>query len=229
MLAMNQSFAGLAIAAAMVGLLECFFGYRILRVMLALAGFGFGGVAAYTVVKAAGQSDQTAMIAGLVSGLAGAGLLTLFYFAGVFIIGAGFGLALAVVVGRAFSIEGPTVIGLAVGMALAGGILALVVQRLLIIIATSFGGAAAAIQAIRALFFGQSGLEGLDLSRAPSNFEELRQLAEKSYSALTSISNGLLSDRVSAACILAIGIAGVVVQCRISRKNKSSAAQQRPA
>jgi hypothetical protein len=225
MLAVNQAFTGVAIAAALVGLLECFFGYRVLKVVLALVGFAIGSATAYGVAKLAGQPDSTAVIVGVISGLVGAGLLVLFYFAGVFILGAGFGLALAVVVGQAFGIQGPAMTGLAVGMALVGGILALVIQKLLVIIATSFGGAATAVNAVRLLFTDQAAFANLGLDHAPADFEEGQRMLSTLSSAAADMSSNLLADYVSIACIIILGIAGVIVQYRITRKKKPAAAQ----
>src|SRR5262245_8594491 len=75
------------------GIVGCFFGYRLFRLVLAIAGFVIGALLASSVF---GVSDTTAMIvAALVGGLIGAGVLFAAYFVGVALIGAGLGAAAA--------------------------------------------------------------------------------------------------------------------------------------
>ena len=85
--------ASLQLPAAVVlvisGILACFAGYRLFRVVLAIYGFIFGAAIASSVM---GPGEQTAMIIGaVVGGLAGALLLNLAYFVGVALIGAAAG------------------------------------------------------------------------------------------------------------------------------------------
>ena len=73
------------------GLLSCFVGYRLFKVVLAIFGFIIGGLAASSVF---GESAATAMvIAAVVGGLCGAFLMLAAYFVGVALVGAGIGVA----------------------------------------------------------------------------------------------------------------------------------------
>ena len=75
------------------GIVSCFFGYRLFRIVLAIFGFILGALAASSVF---GVSDTTPMIvAALVGGLVGAGILFAAYFVGVALIGAGLGATIA--------------------------------------------------------------------------------------------------------------------------------------
>jgi hypothetical protein len=78
------------------GLLSCFFGYRLFKVVLALFGFIIGALAASSVF---GESAATAMvIAALVGGLCGGLLMLAAYFLGVALVGAGVGVAIVHVI-----------------------------------------------------------------------------------------------------------------------------------
>src|SRR5919106_926600 len=71
------------------GLLACFAGYRVFRVVLAVYGFILGALLATSVV---GPENMLSMIlAAVVGGLVGAVILILAYFLGVALIGAGVG------------------------------------------------------------------------------------------------------------------------------------------
>jgi hypothetical protein len=119
------------------GVVSCFFGYRLFRIVLALFGFVIGALAASSLVAA---SNSTAMlIAAGIGGLAGAGLLFTAYFVGVTLVGAGLG---ALAANLAFSATGahPHVL-VVVLCSIAGAAAASYLQRWFIIVGTGFGGA----------------------------------------------------------------------------------------
>ena len=130
-----------AIILLVGGLVSCFAGYRIFRIVLSFFGFVFGVLFASSVMG----SDQTmwTIAAALAGGLIGALLLFAAYFVGVALIGAGFGAGLAMVVWAAIGRE-PGIIPVIV-LAILGAIGALALQRYVIIVATAFGGAQTAI------------------------------------------------------------------------------------
>src|SRR5262245_23567183 len=75
------------------GIVSCFFGYRLFRVVLAIFGFILGALATSSLF---GLSDTGLMlIAAVVGGLIGAGILIAAYFVGVALVGAGLGAAVA--------------------------------------------------------------------------------------------------------------------------------------
>lgn len=119
------------------GVVACFFGYRLFRIVLALFGFILGALAASSIMAA---SNTTAMlIAAAIGGLIGAGILFTAYFVGVSLVGAGLG---AVVANMAFSASNQPPHFLAVVLcAIAGAAAAMYLQRYFIIVGTGFGGA----------------------------------------------------------------------------------------
>jgi hypothetical protein len=138
------------------GLLSCFAGFRVFRLVLAFFGFVFGVLFASSVLG----SDQTMWMIGaaLAGGLIGALILFAAYFVGVALIGAGFGAGIALVVWAALGRE-PGIIPVIV-LSILGAIGALALQRYVIIVATAFGGAQTAIVGAAALMSQQ----GLDMS-----------------------------------------------------------------
>jgi len=119
------------------GIISCFFGYRLFRLVLAIFGFIVGALAASSIF---GASDTVPMlVAALVGGLAGAAILFLAYFVGVALVGAGLG---AVVANVAFTAgdRAPNVF-VVIFLSALGAALAMYLQRYFIIVGTAFGGA----------------------------------------------------------------------------------------
>ena len=114
-----------AIILVLGGLMSCFAGYRVFRVVLGFFGFVLGALLTSSVMG----MDQTAwmIVAAVVGGIVGALILVAAYFVGVALIGAGVG---ALVVNL-----------IVILFAIAGALAALALQRYVIITATSFGGA----------------------------------------------------------------------------------------
>jgi hypothetical protein len=119
------------------GIVSCFFGYRLFRMVLAIFGFILGALVASSVF---GASDTGPMVvAAVVGGLVGAGLLLAAYFVGVAIVGAGLG---ALVANLAFTASGGEPHVLAVVLcSIVGAVAAMYLQRYFIIVGTGFGGA----------------------------------------------------------------------------------------
>jgi hypothetical protein len=126
-----------AIVLLIGGIVACFFGYRLFRIVLAFAGFAVGALVASSVVAA---SDTWAMlIAAGVGGLIGAGVLLAAYFVGVALTGAALG---AVAANLMFAATGqdPHYMVLIL-LTLLGAAGAMYLQRYFIIVGTAFGGA----------------------------------------------------------------------------------------
>ena len=126
-----------AIVLLIGGIVACFFGYRLVRIVLAFAGFALGALLASSVVAA---SDTWAMlIAAVVGGLIGAGVLLAAYFVGVALTGAALG---AVAANLMFAATGqdPHYMVLIL-LTLLGAAAAMYLQRYFIIVGTAFGGA----------------------------------------------------------------------------------------
>jgi len=119
------------------GLVACFFGYRLFKVVLGMFGFIIGALAASSVF---GAADTTPMVlAAVVGGLAGAALLLAAYFVGVALIGAGIGALLVNMIWT--QVEGDPHPAVVILFSVAGAVLATWLQRYVIILGTAFAGA----------------------------------------------------------------------------------------
>jgi hypothetical protein len=132
------------------GLMACFAGYRLFRVVLGLYGFVLGALVASSFM---GTSDTVPMIvAALAGGLVGAVILILAYFVGVALIGAGAGALLVNLVASQLGRE-PHVF-VVIAFAVLGAFGALALQRYVIIGGTAMGGAWTALWGGLTLFEG---------------------------------------------------------------------------
>ena len=126
-----------AIILLVGGLVTCFFGFRLLRVLLATYGF-VGGI--ILAMQFGGDLELWAMaLLTLAAGVAGAVLAIVAYLAGVALLGAAAG-ALALNAGWMSETSEPG-LWVLLGVSLAGALAALVVRRFVIIIGTSLIGA----------------------------------------------------------------------------------------
>lgn len=119
------------------GLLACFLGYRLLRLVLAIYGFVAGVIV--TTIFVGQLETWVAALATIGGGLAGTLVAILAYLVGVGLLGAAAG---AVVVNVQWTAENsePNV-WLVLGVCLVGALVALALRRYVIILGTSFGGA----------------------------------------------------------------------------------------
>ncbi len=137
------------------GIISCFFGYRLFRIVLAIFGFIFGGLMASSVF---GLSNTSMMlIAWVVGGLAGAFILIVAYFVGVALSGAAIGAVIANLV-FSFGSRDPSVFTVIL-FSVAGAIGATYLQRYFIIVFTAFGGAWTMIVGAMALVGDRSALK----------------------------------------------------------------------
>ena len=174
----------------LVGALQCFFGYRIFKLILGLTGFLLGGALAGAVGYAISQEEAVALLAGLVGGFIGAALMVVLYFIGIFLIGALLGGVLgAVLFVVAESNPEPAVLLI---LAVIAGVIALIFQKFMIIVSTGFGGAWSVVTGIA--YFTTGSID-------PTNLERMfRSGGSHLYTILL--------------CWLALGIVGVIVQYR---------------
>ena len=131
----------ISILTILFGLLICLFGYRILRLVLAVAGFIIGAsfIAGVGFTLTEGKEIIIIVIASLGGGLIAAVILLFLYSAGVFLLGALFGIVIFSGTLAISNIDATPL--LYIGPALFGGILALLLQKFMIILITSFTGA----------------------------------------------------------------------------------------
>jgi hypothetical protein len=134
----------IALVSIAFGLLNCFFGYRIFRIMLGVYGFILGAVAGFALINSVAP-DETLwlLLAVLVGGLLGAALMVIFYFIGVFLIGALAGAIIVDTLGLAIGVDMPLLV--IVIVAIVAGTAALFFQRYAIIVATALSGAWTAV------------------------------------------------------------------------------------
>jgi hypothetical protein len=119
------------------GVISCFAGYRVFRIVLGIYGFIIGAL----VASSAMGTEHTAWMiaAAIVGGVVGALILIAAYFVGVALLGAGVGALTASLIWTSLGREpGALVVIL---FAIAGALAALALQRYVIIGATAFGGA----------------------------------------------------------------------------------------
>jgi hypothetical protein len=126
-----------AIILIVGGVVSCFYGYRLFRIVLAIAGFIFGAALASSLF---GASDNNLMVgAAIVGGLIGAGLLFAAYYVGVALAGASLGVLAAHLLASATNSD-PNFLVI-VAAAVIGAIGSMYLQRYFIIVFTAFGGA----------------------------------------------------------------------------------------
>lgn len=134
-------------AAAAIGLIECFFGYKILRFLLGVLGFIAGAVIFGSMgYELSGGSELISIAAGIAGGLAGVFIMYTLYIVGVFAIGAALGFMTASYIFGILNSDPMTIVLIA--SAALGGILAAVMQKPMLILATAFGGSYAAVASI---------------------------------------------------------------------------------
>jgi len=120
------------------GLLSCFAGYRLFRVVLGIYGFMLGAAITTTFIGSGGGTF-TLVVAALVGGLVGAVLMVAAYFLGVGLIGAGLAALVLNALWRAIGHTDPPTLFVVI-VAVVGALLALSVVRYVVVFGTSLGG-----------------------------------------------------------------------------------------
>lgn len=127
-------------SAMALGALYCFFGYRFFRIALGICGFLMGCVLAHVgwVSLLPGKMLLILFLDGI-SGIVLGLIFVIVYMVGLFALGASFGALLGVIL----TAQAGDLIRVVIAsvLALTGGLLALFLQRLIIILSTSFSGA----------------------------------------------------------------------------------------
>ena len=127
-----------AIVLVLGGAVACFAGYRLFRVVLAIYGFILGAMLASSVM---GISNHAGMlIAALVGGVIGALLFTFAYYVCIGLIGSGMGAFLVHVVWDYWKHAEPSTMVVIIA-SVVGAVVAMALQRYVIIVSTSFSGA----------------------------------------------------------------------------------------
>ncbi|MFC1961197.1 DUF4203 domain-containing protein [Chloroflexota bacterium] len=147
------------LVALIIGLIVCFSGYRFFLVLLPFwgffAGFGIGASAVTWLFGDLFLATITGWIVGFVVGLVFAVLSYLFYIVGVALLAGslgyalGSGLMLAILPNASFVVA---LVGLVGAVIVAVIVLALNIQKLVIVFLTAFGGAGATIAGVMLMF-----------------------------------------------------------------------------
>jgi hypothetical protein len=189
----------LAGALVLAGLLACFAGYKLFKVVLGVSGFVAGGAVAWVILSEAGY-DRLVVIAGsLLGALVGAVALVSLFYVGVFLFGASLGARLAL---TALVALGRPADGLIVGGAgVVSGLLTLIFRKALIIVSTALTGAWVGVAG--AVNF----ILGLEVGRTLAEPGVLRSGGTRAYLIL--------------AGWLAVAVAGAITQFKALPKKKA--------
>lgn len=158
----------ISVAALFWGLLDCFFGYRIFKVTVALVGAIAGALLGQMAAVAAGLGSAGELAGVFVGALVGAGLAFLLYLGAVFIAGFGLGATLAILLLSRLNHMVALLAACVVGVV--GGVAALKLQKVVIVLATAVLGA---FRALLALSFFTSQLDWIYYYRQPQQIPAL--------------------------------------------------------
>ena len=181
------------------GLLACFAGYRIFRIVLGIYGFIGGALLASNIVGT--EPTLWMIVSAAIGGLIGALILIAAYFIGVALIGAGLGAVLANLIWAATG--GEPHIAIVIVLAIIGALAALALQRYVIIIATAFGGAQTVVVGAAALMGNRAAAD--TAARAVYSVYPL---------------NPMPATILDSAAALLLGIAGLMVQLFVTAKGR---------
>jgi hypothetical protein len=189
-----------AIILVVGGLVSCFAGYRVFRVVLGFFGFVLGALLTSSFM---GTEQTLYMVIGaIVGGIIGALILVAAYFVGVALIGAGVGALVVNMIWAGLGREPHIVV--VILFAIAGALGALALQRYVIITATSFGGAWTALVGGLALMGDRLAIEA----------------AARNNVWLAYPTNPAPGQRWVIIAWLVLGIAGAIVQMTVTAKGK---------
>jgi hypothetical protein len=143
---LSELYPWISAGAIVWGLLDCFFGYNVFKITLAVVGGLIGLALGQALATGLAFGATAEMIALIVGALVGAGLAFLLYIAAVFVAGFGFGATLGLLLLSNYHHMVALLTGVVLGII--GGFLAVKVQRVLIILSTSLLGSFRAILAL---------------------------------------------------------------------------------
>lgn len=189
-----------AIVLLVGGLLACFAGYRLFKVVLGIYGFILGALIASSAMGA--DQGGWMVVAAVVGGALGALALILAYFIGVALVGAGAGALILHFIFAAFGRE-PHVL-LVILSAIGGAAAAMALQKYVIIFSTAFGGAWTVI------------VGGLALA----GDRVATRAAEKGNVWIAYPFNPAPAERWVIAAWLVLSVIGIVTQLRVTAQGK---------
>lgn len=158
----------ISIAGIAWGVLDCFFGYKVFKVTLALLGALAGALVAQAICRQTGASPGVELGSMIGGAVLGAGLAFLLYIVAVFLAGFGFGATLGMLLLANYHHMVALLTGVVLGII--GGFLAVKVQKVLIILSTSLLGA---FRAVLALSYFTSQIDWVFYFRKPDQLPAL--------------------------------------------------------
>lgn len=161
-LSINQHNALVATMVS-VGTLYCFLGYRTLKVVLAITGFLLaGGIAALVAGRLGDENSALMVVCGVMGGLMGALLFSFLYKTGIFVLG----LLSASLIAQNMLVSRPEawIPLVIIGIGIAGGIVALKIERPVVTIATAALGAWIVVTGVAYFFVGATSVQQWGLS-----------------------------------------------------------------
>jgi len=188
-----------AVLLIVVGILYCFYGYRMFDLSLAVLGFVVFALLIGNFIFGVLENKAVALAAGFIGGILGAFLLVALYFIGVFLLGAVFGVLLgSLIMGGSAA----PVIFLLFGVV--GGIFAILFQKFFVIISTAFLGAWGLTSG---MFHFIPGGFSLDFKKFFYQLDKLQSQGMDFYVILL--------------CWVLLGITGIFVQYKVTGKQTS--------
>lgn len=175
-----------AIVLALWGLVDCFFGFRLFKIVLAILGAFVGGMLAMTgAMQAFPGNEVLSWVALAIGALIGGVCAYAIMIVGVFI--AGFALGWVITLGAHRFTGDLPMLAVAAGVGLVFGIIGVFLQRFIITAATAWSGALRVALAVA--FFTQH-LEPLDYLRDPQRVPPL--LESHSWIMITTVVLGFI-------------------------------------
>jgi hypothetical protein len=150
------------------GLIDCFFGYRVFKITVAILGGLMGLTIGHAAAVSLGLGQAGETVALILAAMVGTTLAFLLYIAAVFVAGFGFGATLGMLLLSNYHPMVALLTGVVLGIV--GGFLAVKVQRVLIILSTALLGS---FRAIVALSFFTSQIDWLFYFKQPAQMPAL--------------------------------------------------------
>jgi Domain of unknown function (DUF4203) len=146
----NYATVLVAIAA---GILICFWGYRMLKLTLGIMGAIVGASGGWALgLSLAPGNTVIALVCAVLGALVGAGLCIWLFFVGIFLLGASAGTALATALFNGLGQQPQPLVVLI--LAVVFGVIAILVQKFMIVISTAFTGSYLLVAAVLQLMTG---------------------------------------------------------------------------
>jgi Domain of unknown function (DUF4203) len=144
-----------ALVAAGAGILICLWGYRMLKLTLGIMGAIVGASGGWALgLSVAPGNSVIGLVCAVLGAVIGAGLCIWLFFLGIFLLGASAGTALATALFNGFGHQPQPLVVLIVAVVF--GVIAILVQKFMIVISTAFSGSYLLVAGILQLMTGSA-------------------------------------------------------------------------